>query len=83
MRFLRQMKFSRLDQFERLHAELTMPTLLIWAADDPTFPEPRARAMAGQLPNVAGFHSIPNAKLFFYEEHPAEVARLIGEFLTS
>ena len=28
-------------------------------------------------------HAIPDAKLFFYEEHPAEVARLIGEFLTS
>ena len=83
MRFLRQMKFSRLDRFERLHSELTMPTLLIWGADDPTFPEPRARDMATQLANVAGFYSIPNAKLFFYEEHPAEVARLIEEFLTT
>ena len=83
MRFLRQMKFSRLDQFQRLHAELTMPTLLIWGADDPTFPEPRARDMLAQLANVAGFHSISNAKLFFYEEHPAEVARLIEQFLTT
>jgi haloalkane dehalogenase len=81
MRFLRQMKFSRLDEFEHLHARLTMPTLFIWGASDPTFPEPRARAMVPQFPNVAGFHSIPDAKLFFYEERPAEVARLIDGFL--
>jgi pimeloyl-ACP methyl ester carboxylesterase len=81
MRFLRRMKFARLDDFKTLHAELAMPTLFVWGADDPTFPEPRAREMVVQFPNVAGFHSIANAKLFFYEEYPAEVARLIERFL--
>jgi haloalkane dehalogenase len=81
LQFLRQMKFTRLDAFSRLHQELKMPTLFIWGADDPTFPEVRARAMLHQFPNVAGFHSIPNAKLFVYEEHPDMVARLIGAFL--
>ena len=81
MEFLRQMKFVRLDEFRTLHARLAMPTLFIWGADDPTFPEPRAREMAGQFPHVAGFHSVPDAKLFFYEEHPAEVAELIGRWL--
>jgi haloalkane dehalogenase len=80
-RFLRRMKFARLDEFKSLHRELTMPTLFIWGANDPTFPEPRAREMVGQFPNVAGFHAIENAKLFVYEEHPREVARLIGSFL--
>jgi pimeloyl-ACP methyl ester carboxylesterase len=82
MRFLRQMRFARLDEFEGLHARLTVPTLFVWGGDDPTFPEPRARAMVGQFPNVAGFHSIPNAKLFFHEEQPEEVARLVGRFVT-
>ncbi len=81
MRFLRQMKFARLDEFESLHGQLTMPTLFIWGANDPTFPEPRAREMASRFPNVAGFHSIANAKLFFYEEHPQEVARLVAAFV--
>ena len=36
-----------------------MPTLFVWGADDPTFPEPRAREMVGQFPNVAGFHCDP------------------------
>ena len=81
MRFLREMMFARLDEFARLHRELTMPTLFVWGADDPTFPEPRARAMLPQFPNVAGFHALPDAKLFFYEEHPAEVARLVRAFV--
>ena len=31
----------------------------------------------------AGFQSIPNAKLFLYEEHPEEVAHIIGGFLAT
>ena len=34
-------------------------------ADDPTFPEPRARGMVDQFPNVAGSHAAP---------HPVPVA---------
>src|SRR5207244_11996123 len=62
MRFLRRMKFSRLDEFKKLHRQLAMPTLFIWGADDPTFPEPRARKLVAQFPNLAGVHSIPNAQ---------------------
>lgn len=83
LEFLRRMKFARLDEFATLHRRLTMPTLFVWGANDPTFPEPRAREMAAQLPNVAGFHAIAHAKLFVQEEHPDEVARLIGAFLAS
>jgi hypothetical protein len=39
--------------------------------------------MLDQFPNVAGFHSVPKAKLFFYEEHPQEVARLIEQFVAA
>ncbi len=81
MTFLRHMRFARLDEFRRLHRQLTMPTLFIWGTDDPTFPEARAREMMGQFPKVAAFHSIRNAKLFLYEEHPQEVAGFIGRFL--
>ena len=81
LRFLRCMKFARLDEFRNLHRQLTMPTLFVWGADDPTFPEVRARAMVSQFPNVAGFHTVADAKLFLHEEHPAEVAGLIDRFL--
>ena len=80
MQFLRNMKFVRLDEFKELHRQLDLPTLFIWGANDAIFPEPQARAMTAQFPQVAGFHSIANAKLFFYEEHPQEVAQLIERF---
>ena len=82
LQFLRSMKFSRLDEFRHLHGELTLPTLFVWGTNDPTFPEPRAREMARQFPNTAGFHEVKKAKLFVYEEHPQEVARHIDCFLT-
>lgn len=80
-RFLMEMKFSRLDRFRELHAKLSMPVGFLWAAADPTFPEPLARAMASQFPNVVHFWSIPRGKLFVQEEQPDEVARLIDEFV--
>jgi pimeloyl-ACP methyl ester carboxylesterase len=82
MEFLRRMKFSRLDEFHSLHGRLTMPTLFVWGADDPTFPQSRARAMLSQFPNVRGFHAIAKARLFVYEEHPQAVADLIQRFLS-
>jgi pimeloyl-ACP methyl ester carboxylesterase len=81
LRFLRCMKFARLDEFAALHQKLALPTLFVWGADDPTFPEPRARAMLPQFPHVAGFHAVANAKLFVHEEQPREVADRIGRFL--
>lgn len=44
--------------------QLVIPTLFIWGANDAIFPEGTARGMVSQLPHVAGFHSIANAKLF-------------------
>ncbi len=82
MEFLRNMKFARLDKFKALHRQLAMPTLFIWGADDAIFPEAQARAMVSQFPQVAGFHAIANAKLFFYEEHPRQVAQLIEAFVS-
>jgi len=83
MRFLREMKFARLDEFERLHAEVRMPTLFVWGAEDPTFPMARARDMLPQFGNVAGFHAVPEAKLFLQEEQPETVAERIDRFVTT
>jgi pimeloyl-ACP methyl ester carboxylesterase len=80
--FLRRMQFTRLDEFESLHRRLSMAVLFVWGADDPTFPEREARAMVGQFPNVAGFHLVPDAKLFVHEERPEEVARHIARFVS-
>jgi len=82
MQFLRQMKFARLDEFRTLHQQLTIPTLFIWGANDPTFPEPLARVMVSQFPNAVGFDEVEKAKVFVYEEHPEQVAGLIDRFLS-
>jgi len=81
MRFLRRMKFSRLDEFRTLHRELTIPTLFIWGASDPTFPAAQAQRMVSQFPNVVGFHEVASAKLFVYAERPEQVAQLVASFL--
>ncbi len=80
-RFLKEMKFARLDLFRDLHAQLSMPVSFVWGAADPTFPEPLARAMTSQFPDVVGFRSIPDGKLFVQEEQPDIVTRLIIESL--
>jgi pimeloyl-ACP methyl ester carboxylesterase len=82
LRFLRRMNFSRLDEFRTLHQELTIPTLFIWGASDPTFPATHAHKMVGQFPNVVGFHEIANAKLFVHAERPEQVAPLVAGFLS-
>jgi len=83
LEFLRRMKFARLDEFAILHRRLTMPTLFVWGANDPTFPVARAREMVPQFANPAGFHPVPDAKLFVYEERPRQVADLVGAFLSA
>lgn len=83
LRFLVSMRFDRLDRFVELHRKLSMPVAFLWAADDPTFPEATARAMASQFPNVVHFWSIPKGKLFVQEEQPDVVVKLLIEFLTA
>ena len=82
VQFLVQMKFVRLDRFAELHGKLTMPVAFLWGAADPTFPEPRARAMTSHFPNVACFHSIPLGKLFIQEEFPDQLAALTVDTLS-
>jgi pimeloyl-ACP methyl ester carboxylesterase len=82
VQFLVQMKFVRLDRFAELHGRLTMPVAFLWGAADPTFPEPTARAMTSQFPDVSGFHSIPHGKLFVQEEFPDQLAALTIDVLS-
>jgi haloalkane dehalogenase len=81
LRFLFSMKFERVDRFEVLHGDLTMPVAFVWGAADPTFPEPLARKMASQFPNVVEFRSIPRGKLFMHQEFPEAVAQAVLQVL--
>jgi len=79
-RYLRGARWEPVDALEHDHARLAMPVQLIWGADDPTFPVELARTMVTQFPN-ARLAEIPGARLLVHEEKPAEVARLVRDFL--
>ncbi len=78
--YLRGAVWGPVDALAREHARLTMPVLLVWGADDPTFPVGLAREMVGQFPN-ARLAEVAGARLLVHEEKPAEVARLVLDFL--
>ena len=50
--YLRGATWGPVDALEHEHARLTMPVLLVWGGDDPTFPIERARAMVSQFPDA-------------------------------
>lgn len=79
-KYLRGIDWKKIDDFKRLHGVLKMPVLLVWGADDTTFPEPLARRMAEQFVNCVGFHSIAGARLLVHEEKPEEVWRSLKPF---
>jgi len=81
VRYLRGIDWSLVDRLGEINAALEAPVLLVWGADDPTFPVERARTMAPQFPASSGIVEIPRAKFLVHEERPAEVARAALAFL--
>lgn len=79
--YLRGLNWQLIDDFAHLHANITMPVLLIWGQNDPTFPEHLGRRMSTQFPHCAGFVSIAHTKLLLFEEKPAEVGTHMRRFL--
>jgi pimeloyl-ACP methyl ester carboxylesterase len=80
-RYLVGLRWDVVDAFAARHADVRMPTLLVWGEDDPTFPVARARPMARQLPECRGFVAVPGTKLLLHEERPDEVCRHAVPFL--
>jgi pimeloyl-ACP methyl ester carboxylesterase len=78
-RFIQGWRWEYLDEMERLHGQIRMPTLLIWGEDDPILKVERAEQMAKQFPD-ARLERVKRAKLFVQEERPAEVAKLLLDF---
>jgi haloalkane dehalogenase len=79
-RYLRGIGWDVVDGMAHRHAELHMPVLLVWGADDPTFPLPLAREMAPQFPAGEGVAVIPNARLLPHEERPEAVCGHVVPF---
>ncbi len=82
-RFLRGWDWGLLDQMAAgVHAKIQQPVLLIWGENDPTFPVKYAETMVQQFPN-AQIRRVAGARVFVHEDQPAEVSRLVIEFLGS
>ena len=79
-RYLLGAHWQPVDALANEHARLTMPVLLLWGADDPTFPLKLARDMTAQFPD-ARIVEVPGARLLVHEEKPQDVARAALEFL--
>jgi haloalkane dehalogenase len=80
-RYLLGFDWTIVDDFQTSHADIAAPVLMIWGADDPTFPLPQAREMAGQFNPTARLVVIDDAKLLVHEEHPEPVAAAITQFI--
>jgi pimeloyl-ACP methyl ester carboxylesterase len=78
--YLRGATWQPVDALAEGHTRLTMPVQLIWGADDPTFPLALARRMVSQFP-ACRLAEVAGARLLVHEEKPAEVARLVLDFV--
>jgi pimeloyl-ACP methyl ester carboxylesterase len=81
MALLASFDFALVDRLADVHARIRAPTLCIWGERDPWFPVPKARAMLPQFAGGAELATIPGAKLFVHEDHPAAYASYAGPFL--
>ena len=78
---IRHFSFDDIDELATTHANLEMPTLLVWGEQDPFFPVDKARQMVGQFAGAVDFETIPEAKLLVHEEHPQRFAELTRAFV--
>jgi pimeloyl-ACP methyl ester carboxylesterase len=57
--------------------QLTAPTLIVWGTGDPFFPLKWAYWLAGLIPGATQVVELEDAKLFFPEERPDELAEAV------
>ena len=80
-RYLAGIDWNVVDALPATHAQIQVPVLLIWGADDPTFPLALAKKMSTQFPALAGVRVIEGARLLVHEERPEAFAKHALEFL--
>lgn len=81
MRYLRGIDWTVIDGLTETHRRITGDVLMVWGADDPTFPVTYARELPPQFRRCAGLVEILNARFLVHEERPNEVATATLPFL--
>ena len=82
MKFLRALDPREVDGLDRVHANITAPTLLVWGSDDAFFPCDAARTMADQFAGPTTFVEIPRGRTFVHDEQPERFAELAIDHLS-
>jgi haloalkane dehalogenase len=79
--YLAGIEWNVVDSLRERHGELAGPTLLLWGADDVTFPLAVAERMVPQFRGRARLAAIANASLMPHEEKPREILDELVPFL--
>ncbi len=78
--FYRSMDFEKLARYEGGLAELGVPALLLWGAEDPFAPLATAERFERELPDTERV-TIDGAGHFVFEDAPGRAASAVTEFL--
>jgi pimeloyl-ACP methyl ester carboxylesterase len=81
LQLLRSLNPRLVDGLTEVHGKLRAPVRLVWGQEDPFFPVAKARRMVPSFGGGAELHTIPRAKLYSHEDHPAEFAAAARPFL--
>jgi haloalkane dehalogenase len=79
--FYRSMDFEKLKQYEGKLAELGVPTLLLWGADDRFAPLSGARRFEREIPG-SRLVAIEDSGHFVFDQEPGRAVREVVEFLS-
>jgi pimeloyl-ACP methyl ester carboxylesterase len=80
LRYMRAVDWDVIDGLAEIHPRLDMPSLLVWGAQDETFPVDLARTMVPQLASCDGLVAVDGARLLVHQEKPDAVAAHITRF---
>jgi haloalkane dehalogenase len=80
LEFYRSMDFAKLEPYEGRLAELGVPTLLLWGAEDEFAPIGGAHRLAKQIPG-AKLVAIEGAGHFVYDQERGATTAAVAEFL--
>ena len=76
------MDFEKLEPYEGKLAELGVPTLLVWGADDQFAPIAGAHRFEREIPG-ARLAAFEGAGHFVFDQEPERTTREVVDFLTS
>ncbi|HEX8503060.1 MAG TPA: alpha/beta fold hydrolase [Pyrinomonadaceae bacterium] len=79
-RFLRSLEATDLAATSQLLAQLEVPTMIVWGADDANLSPSWAKSLYDTIPGARRLELIPFAGASCHEERPDIFARLLDEF---